>query len=81
MKKLFDEKNGLLLLDELVLEMDSYQKIIADRIITDDEIMAQSVVVVELFKQIDTTLKDQDKALVLKTIAELAVLYQLNSIR
>lgn len=81
MKKLFDEKNGLLLLDELVLEMDSYQKVIADRIITDDEIMAQSVVVVDLFKQIDTTLKDQDKALVLKTIVELAVLYQLNAIR
>lgn len=80
MKKLFDEKNGLLLLDELVLEMDSYQKIIADRIITDDEIMAQSAVVVDLFKQIDTNLNDQDKALVLKTIAELAVLYQLNSI-
>lgn len=54
MKKLFDEKNGLLLLDELVLEMDSYQKIIADRIITDDEIMAHSAVVVDLFKQIDT---------------------------
>lgn len=81
MKKLFDETNGLLLLDELVFGMSSFQKIMEDNVITDDEIMKQSDVVVNLLKQIDTDLSDKDRELVLKTIGEMAVLYQLNSIR
>lgn len=81
MKKLFDEANGLLLLDELVLSMPSYQKIIEDRMITDDEIMKQSDVVVDLLKQMDTNLSEKDRDLVLTAICEIAVLYQLNSIK
>lgn len=81
MKKLFDEANGLLLLDELVLSMPSYQKIIEDRMITDDEIMKQSNVVVDLLKQMDTNLSEKDRDLVLTAICEIAVLYQLNSIK
>lgn len=78
MTKLFDETNGLLLLDELVFSMPSFQKIMEDNKVTDDEIMEQSEVVVDLLKKVDATLKKEDRDLVLKAICEMAVLYQLN---
>jgi len=81
MNKLFDQTNGLLLLDEMIFSMPSYQQILEDNIITDEEIMKQSEVVVDLLKQVDTQLMGKDRDLVLKTICEMAVLYQLNSIK
>ena len=79
MPNLFDEETGLLLLDEMVYAMPSYQKIIADNQITDDEIAMQSETVVALLKRIDTELQVNDKELVLQAICEMAVLYQLNA--
>lgn len=81
MKKLFDESTGLLLLDEMVYSMPSFQKIMEDNMITDEEIMNQSEVVVDLLKKIDTELNEEERELVIKTICEMAVLYQLHAIR
>lgn len=79
MDKLFDESTGLLLLDEMVYAMPSYQKIIEDSIITEDEIVKQSEVVLDLLRQIDRDLQEKDRQLVLKAICEIAVLYELSA--
>lgn len=81
MNKLFDEETGLLLLDELVFHSDSFQAIIADNAITDDEIIRQANLVVELFRKLDQQLNDEDKKIVMEAIAECAVLYQINAIK
>lgn len=77
MSSLFDE-NGFLCLDDIVYAMPSYQKIMEDKVITDDEIIQQSNVVLCLLKQIDEQLGREDKNLVIDAISEMAVLYTLN---
>jgi hypothetical protein len=81
MVKLFDDEMGFLRLDEIVLGMESFQSILADKVITDDEIITQANHVVELFRKIDSSLADQDKELVVNAVSELAVLYALNAIK
>jgi hypothetical protein len=81
MKRLFEEDNGLLLLDEMVFDMPSYKAIIEDRVVTDEEIMEQSNRVIELFKKIDRQLNPADKELVLDTICELAVLHAVSALK
>jgi hypothetical protein len=81
MKKLFDEDNGLLLLDEMVFNRPSYRAIIEDKIVTDEEIMEQSNRVIELFKKIDRQLNPADKDLVLDTICELSVLHAVSTLK
>lgn len=78
---LFDEENGLLLLDEVVMQSPRYQAIVADALVTDDEVIEQAGRVVELFRKINCQLSEEDKALVVKAIAELAVLYQIDAIK
>lgn len=81
MTKLFDDENGLLLLDEMVYSMPSFQKVMEDNKITDDEIMKQSEIVIELLKKVDMTLQGEERELVLNAICEMAVLYQLNNMK
>jgi hypothetical protein len=39
----FDQETDLLLLDEYIVEMDSYKRIVEDRKITDTELLEQSL--------------------------------------
>ncbi len=80
MLSLFD-KNGFLCLDEIVMEMPSYKKIMEDARITDEEIIEQSNVVLNLLKQINQQVSDDDKKLFVDAFSEMAVLYTLNSKR
>lgn len=75
--RLLDEKTGLLLLDEVVESLPSYQKIIGDARITDEEIIEQNARVVGLLQRIDEELSEADRDLVVSAIAELAALYHL----
>ncbi len=79
MAKLFDESSGLLLLDEMVFNTASYQAIIEDKVITDQEIMQQASRVEGLLKKAERQLNDADRELVFSAISELAVLYQLHA--
>jgi hypothetical protein len=79
MVKLFDEKSGFLTLDEAVQKSPEFQKIMADGQVTDEEIKGQVKLVIDLFKEIDSKLSDKDKELVVKAIAELAVLYEVSA--
>jgi len=81
MKKLFDEENGLLLLDEIVFDSPSYQALLDGHVVIDDEIMTQAERVITLLKEIDSKLSSEDKELVVKVISELAVLYEINAIK
>jgi len=81
MKRLFDEENGLLLLDEIVYDSPSYQALMDGHMVIDDEIMTQSGRVITLLKEIDEKLNSEDKDLVVKTISELAVLYEINALK
>ncbi len=81
MKQLFDEKTGLLLLDEIVCEKESFRAITQDTMISDDEIMQQSALVVSLLQKIEQELDEAQRTLVLDAISELAVLYQIHSLK
>jgi hypothetical protein len=76
-KPWFDPHTGMLLLDEYVAEMPSFQKIMADEIITDSEIVEHGEKVTVLLKQLETALAPDVKRLVTEALCELAVLYAL----
>jgi hypothetical protein len=70
----FDQETGHLLLDEYVLEMDSYRRIVEDDVITDDELVEQTERVASLLGQLEEALSPEAKAIATETLSELAVL-------
>jgi hypothetical protein len=70
----FDQETGTLLLDEYVVEMDSYRRIVEDETITDDELVEQTQRVTSLLQRLEETLSPEDKALAKEALSELAVL-------
>ena len=81
MRRLFDEENGLLLLDEIVFDSPSYQALMDGHVVIDDEVITQAERVITLLKEIDEKLSIEDKELVVKVISELAVLYEINALK
>jgi hypothetical protein len=73
-KPWFDPETGTLLLDEYVVEMDSYRRIVEDETITDDELVEQTKRVTSLLRQLEETLSPEVKAIATKALGELAVL-------
>jgi hypothetical protein len=70
----FDQETGTLLLDEYVVEMDSYRRIVEDETITDDELDEQTQRVTSLLRQLEETLSPEAKAVATEALGELAVL-------
>ena len=70
----FDGETGNLLLDEYVVEMESYRRIVEDAVITDAELVEQTQRVTSLLRQLEETLSPESKALVTEALGELAVL-------
>jgi flagellin-specific chaperone FliS len=73
-KPWFDQETGTLLLDQYVVEMDSYRRIVEDEVITDAELVAQTQRVTSLLQRLEETLSPEAKALVTEALSELAVL-------
>ena len=73
-KPWFDQETGTLMLDEYVIEMDSYRRIVEDETITDDELVEQTQRVASLLRQLEETLSPEAKALAAEALSELAVL-------
>ena len=73
-KPWFDQETGTLMLDEYVVEMDSYRRIVEDETITDDELVEQTQRVASLLRQLEETLSPEAKALATEALSELAVL-------
>ncbi len=70
----FDQQTGTLLLDEYVVEMDSYRRIFEDETITGAELVEQPQRVASLLRQLEETLSPEAKAIATEALSELAVL-------
>jgi hypothetical protein len=73
-KPWFDQETGTLILDEYVVEMDSYRRIVEDETITDDELVEQTQRVASLLRQLEEALSPEAKAIATEALGELAVL-------
>ena len=73
-KPWFDQETGALMLDEYVLERDSYRRIIEDEVITDAELVEQTQRVASLLQRLEEALSPEAKALATEVLCELAVL-------
>ncbi len=80
-KPWFDPKTGVLMLDEYIAEMPSFKKIMADNVVTDDEILTHASRVTELLRQLEAALPADVKPLATEALCELAVLYALHRLR
>lgn len=74
MNTFFDE-NGILNLDETVMRMNSFKKIMDDGIVTDSELAEQSAHVTELLHQLEDSCSPEQLGLIKETLAELSVLF------
>jgi hypothetical protein len=77
----FDPQTDVLLLDEYVVEMDSYKRIVEDGTITDTELLEQSLRVVTLLRQLEEALSPEAKAIATEAFGEMAVLNALQALR
>jgi flagellin-specific chaperone FliS len=73
-KPWFDQQTGTLLLDEYVVEMDSYRRIVEDEAITDAELVEQTQRVTSLLQQLEEVLSPEAKAIATEALGELTVL-------
>lgn len=68
-------KYGLLRLDELVAENSTWKKIMADDIVSEEEVTEQGNLVAQMIKDVEAQLSDEQKQMVDKLVAEVGVLY------
>jgi flagellin-specific chaperone FliS len=73
-KPWFDQESGTLMLDEYIVEMDSYRRIVEDETITDAELVEQTQRVASLLRQLEEALSPEAKAIATEALGELAVL-------
>ena len=71
---LFDE-NGILCIDELVSARPSFQKIMEDGIITNEEMEEQSDLVLSILNRIEKTFSPEQVREVEELLVEMSVLY------
>jgi hypothetical protein len=77
----FDQETDVLLIDEYIVEMDSYKRIVEDRKITDTELLEQTLRVTTLLRQLEEALSPEAKALTTEALGEMAVLNALQALR
>ena len=73
-KPWFDQETGTLLLDEYIVGMDSYRRIVEDETITDAELVEQTQRVASLLRRLEEALSPEAKAIATEALGELAVL-------
>jgi hypothetical protein len=73
----FDPQTNLLLLDEYVTSMPSFQKAMADSIVTDDELEEQTQRTIHLLKKLEGMLSPEARETATDALSELAVLFAL----
>lgn len=70
----FFEEEGILNIDDLILEQPSFQKIIEDGIVTEEELQAQSQLVISTLKNFELTATSEQIDMVRELLAEISVL-------
>lgn len=71
---LFD-KNGMFRIDEVVATQPTFQKIMEDRIVTDEELEEHTRLVISLLKHMEKNFPPEQLAEVEKLLAEMSVLH------
>ena len=79
MNTLFDESGGLNI-DDFILEQDSFKKIMADGIVTEEEMAEQSKRVIALLKSFEKTASPEQIELMRKLLTEISVLIAVSSV-
>ena len=79
MKNLVDE-NGFLNVEDLIMNSPSFQKIMEDNTITEEEIQTQSDLVISLLTQLESTCSEEQKELLRRLLAEVCVLVGVNGV-
>lgn len=74
-KNVFFDKNGVLNLDEAVMDIDSFKTIMADGIVTDEEQKAQSDRVIGILHDMEKRYSPEQLKEIKQLLAETAVLY------
>lgn len=74
-KNVFFDKNGVLNLDEAVMNIDSFKTIMADGIVTDEELKAQSDRVIGILHDMEKKYSPEQLKEIKQLLAETAVLY------
>ncbi len=70
---LFNEQ-GFIDIDEMIAKEPSFQKIMQDGIVTDDELKQQSELVISLLHEVENRLSEDDQLLIKRLFAETNVL-------
>lgn len=73
-------KQGFIDIDEMIAQEPSFQKILEDGVVTEDELRSQTETVVNLLHEVENKLSEEDQLLVKKLFAEtnvLTAIYQL----
>jgi hypothetical protein len=77
----FDQETDVLVIDEYIVEMDSYKRIVRDGKITDTELLEQTLRVATLLRELEEALSPEAKALATEAFGEVAVLNALQALR
>ena len=67
-------KQGLIDIDEMIAQEPSFQKIMQDGVVTDQELREQTDTVINLLHEVETRLSEDDQLLVKRLFAETNVL-------
>ena len=76
-KSWFDSESGVLRLDEMAMESPSFRGVVADGVVTDEELAEQVRHVTGLLGELDARLPPELHALAGRALTELAVLHAL----
>ena len=79
MKNLVDEI-GFLNVEDLIMNSPSFQKMMEDNTITEEEIQTQSDLVISLLTQLESTCSEEQKELLRRLLAEVCVLVGVNGV-
>lgn len=74
-KNVFFDKNGVLNLDEAVMDIDSFKTIMADGIVTDEELKSQSDRVIGILHDMEKRYSPEQLKEIKQLLAEASVLY------
>lgn len=77
---MFFNQNGILNIDEAIMNKESFKKIMADGTVTEDEIKEQSDKVVGLFQEIEKKYSEEQLREIKDLLAEASVLYAVYNI-
>lgn len=77
---MFFNQNGILNIDEAIMNKESFKKIMADGTVTEDEIKEQSDKVVGLFQEIEKKYSEEQLREIKDLLAETFVLYAVYNI-